>query len=260
MTKFVTALLTGVLAISSCSVTTEEPSVEMTLTEVAQPATTTMIPPTTTTIPEVEVDVPTTVGSISTTSFVDFPDPVRMFSEALGVEAVVSDLSRVSHKSDPQKGEVMWYHTDDLVGPCENGLVNMYSHLNKGEPYFNLVDDSPRDNHGKDDHGLVVGDIVNYELADGTICTYAVIEPLGTDVENVKYIEGETFIYFAKDTTVMNPILQSLLAEVGNRQIVSMWVSYGGPNADEYRPDGKHRRNNAVVFAELVSITLGGRR
>lgn len=247
-------LLMGVV-LGACSV--NQQTLESSTTPVKIDATTTLEPTsTTTTVPEVEADVVVEETTTTTTIFVDYADPVRMFSAALEEEdVVVSDKSKSEGSLDPIQGEVLWFHSDDLVGPCENGLVLMAAHLNKGEPHFNLVDDSSNDKrHGASDHGLVVGDTVSFVLTDDTVCTYSVIEPFGTSVADVSVVEGQPAIYFPKDPAVMTPVLYSLLAEVGDRPIVSLWVSYGGEAGKEFKADGRHRKYNAVVFAELTEV------
>ncbi len=250
--------LSGALLLGACTAVdvmseTLEPPVTLSTT------TTAASPPqasSTTSVPEAasELEESTTT---TTAVFVDYADPVRMFSEALDTEAVVSEESRSITLLDPLEGEVLWHRSDDLLGPCENGLIRMLSHLNKGEPHFNLVDDSAKDKHGKEDHGLVIGDTVSYVLVDNTICVYTVIEPLGIGVENVRKIEGQPAIYFPKNK--VTPIVYALLDEIGDRSVLSMWVSYGGPAANEYKPppNDKHRLHNAVVFAELTEVVRG---
>ncbi len=252
-------LLSGALLLSTCTrvdveeTTARVPEQVTTTTTVIQP-----VPATTsTTIQEVEVDLPTEESTTTTTVFVDFADPVRMFSDALGVEdVVVTTKSKKESKNYPLEGQVQWIPVGDRdVGPCENGLVMTASHLNKGEPYYNVVDDSTNDRHGKNDRGLVVGDIVSFELGDGTVCNYSVIEPLGVNLPNAKVVEGQPAIYFLKDSEIMNPILGALITIVGDRPIVSMWVSYGGPNGGEWRTLAKrNRKYNAVVFAKLIEF------
>lgn len=184
---------------------------------------------------------------------VDMADPERLISLGMGVDAAISTESRTSGVIDPFKGEVIWVPVGDRdAGPGEEGLVLMAAHLNKGEPFYNLVDDSAKDQkNGATDHGLPVGATVDFRLTDGTVCTYVVIEPLGVDIQGVETVPGQPAIYFPKQSTVMNPILNQLIAETGKRSIVMMWVSYAGPHNDEWRPNGLNRANNAVVFTDL---------
>ena len=128
----------------------------------------------------------------------------------------------------------------------------MAAHLNKGEPFSDLIDDSAKDRkNGADDRGISVGAVVDFRLADGTVCQYVVIEPLGVGIQGVETVPGQPAIYFLKQADVMNPILAQLIADVGERPIVMMWVSYAGPNNDQWKPNGRNRANNAVVFSEL---------
>ncbi len=184
---------------------------------------------------------------------VDMADPQRLVSLDLGVDAVVSVESRTPGIIDPIHGQVIWVPVGDRhAGPGEEGLVLMAAHLNNGEPFYNLIDDSDRDRkNGADDHGMSVGAAVDFELADGTTCSYLVIEPLGVGIDNVETVPGQPAIYFPKQSTVMNPILAQLIADVGQRSIVMMWASYAGPNNDQWKPNGTNRANNAVVFSEL---------
>ncbi len=217
--------------------------------------TTTAVPPTTsTTIAEVEVGVPDTT---TTTTLPDRADPVRLVSEALDVDAQITTESKSSNSNDPAAHMVQWIPIgDNRAGPGEAGLVLMAAHLNKGEPFYNLVDDSPRDSQGKSDKGLVVGDTVDFVLADDTVCRYKVVPPLGQLVDGVTRITDQPAIYFPKDGEIMNPILAELLTLADDRPLAMMWVSYGGPDANEWKANGRNRRNNAVVFSELVTCDL----
>ncbi|MCZ7532866.1 MAG: hypothetical protein M5U23_05610 [Acidimicrobiia bacterium] len=242
----VAVVLAVALVAVGCS-TAVEPTTTTTTT------TTTTVPPSTTstTIAEVEVGVPDTT---TTTTLPDRADPVRLVSEALDTDAEITTESKSSGSNNPAAGHVQWIPIgDNQAGPGEAGLVLMAAHLNKGEPFFNLVDDSPRDSQGKSDKGLVVGDTVDFILEDDTVCRYKVIPPLGQLVEGVTRITDQPAIYFPKDGEIMNPILRELLTLAGDRPLVMMWVSYGGPDANEWKPNGRNRRNNAVVFSELVS-------
>jgi len=180
-------------------------------------------------------------------------DPERLISEAMGVDVVVSTVSRTQGVIDPIQGEVIWVPVGDHdAGPGEAGLVLMAAHLNKGEPFYNLVDDSARDRkHGVDDHGLSVGAVLDFVLVDGTVCRYVVIEPFGVGIEGVETVPGQPAIYFPKQPEVMNPILAQLIADVDQLPIVMMWVSYAGPDNDQWKPNGRNRLNNAVVFSHL---------
>ncbi|GMQ98501.1 MAG: hypothetical protein BMS9Abin17_1016 [Acidimicrobiia bacterium] len=180
-------------------------------------------------------------------------DPERLISLDMGVDAAISTESQTQGLIDPIPGQVIWVPVGDRdAGPGEEGLVLMAAHLNKGEPFYNLIDDSAKDRkNGADDHGLSVGADMNFTLADGTVCRYTVIEPLGTSIQGVETVPGQPAIYFPKQVAVMNPILAQLIADVGQRPIVMMWVSYAGPDNDQWKPDGRHRANNAVVFSEL---------
>lgn len=184
---------------------------------------------------------------------VDMADPERLVSLGMGVDAMISTESRTSGVIDPIHGQVIWVPVGDRdAGPGEEGLVLLAAHLNKGEPFYNLIDDSAKDQkNGASDHGLPVGATVDFRLTDGTVCTYLVIEPLGVGIDGVETVPGQPAIYFPKQSTVMNPILNQLIVDVGQRPIVTMWVSYAGPNNDEWRPNGRNRANNAVVFTEL---------
>jgi hypothetical protein len=184
---------------------------------------------------------------------VEMADPVRLISLDMDVEAVISTESRTQGLIDPIHGQIIWVPVGDRdAGPGEQGLVLMAAHLNKGEPFYNLIDDSAKDQrNGADDRGLPVGASVDIELADGTVCSYVVIEPLGVDIEGVQTVPGQPAIYFPKQGAVMNSILAQLIADVDQRPIVMMWVSYAGPNNDEWRSNGVNRANNAVVFADL---------
>ena len=185
---------------------------------------------------------------------VDMADPQRLVSLDLGVDVVVSVESRTPGTIDPIHGQVIWVPVGDRdAGPGEEGLVLMAAHLNSGEPFYNLIDDSDRDRkNGVDDRGVSVGAVVDFVLADGTRCSYLVIEPLGVGIDNVEVVPGQPGIYFPKESTVMNPILAQLIADVGQRSIVMMWVSYAGPDNDQWKTNGRNRANNAVVFSELV--------
>jgi hypothetical protein len=194
------------------------------------------------------------VATTTTTSLpVDMAEPVRLISADLGVDVRVSTESKTEGLIDPLHGEVIWVPVGDRdAGPGEAGLVLMAAHLNVGEPFYNLVDDSADDRrNGADDHGLTLGAEIEFELADGTVCRYRVIDPLGVDFDEVEQVPGQPAIYFPKSSDVMNPILARLIKDVGERRIVMMWVSYAGPDNDEWRPNGINRANNAVVFAEL---------
>jgi hypothetical protein len=184
---------------------------------------------------------------------VDMADPERLISPGMGVDAVISTESRTQGAIDPIHGQVIWVPVGDRdAGPGEEGLVLMAAHLNTGEPFYNLVDDSAKDtNNGADDHGLSVGAAVDFTLADGTVCRYVVIEPLGVAIDGVETVPGQPAIYFPKQSEVMNPILAQLIADVGERPIVMMWVSYAGPDNDQWKPNGRNRANNAVVFSQL---------
>jgi hypothetical protein len=184
---------------------------------------------------------------------VDMADPERMMSVDMGVDAVISTESRTQGVIDPIHGQVIWVPVGDRdAGPGEEGLVLMAAHLNTGEPFHDLIDDSAKDTkNGADDHGLSVGAVVDFRLADGTVCRYVVIEPFGVDIQGVERVPGQPAIYFPKQSEVMNPILAQLIADVGQRPIVMMWVSYAGPENDQWKPNGTNRANNAVVFSQL---------
>jgi len=192
-----------------------------------------------------------------------FADPVKFTSPALGVyDARVSrdTMPDPNGMLSPLEGEVLWHQTADLTGPCEPGLVRMLTHMNPGNPGYNLIDDPKKDRHGKKDHGVKLGDEFDFVLADGTVCVYSVIEPLGLDAgsEYIKKVPDQPAIYFLKYKQVATEVIYLLLPEVGSRSIVSLWTSYGGPNADKYLDAaGIHRAYNAVVFAELVSVEKG---
>jgi hypothetical protein len=180
-------------------------------------------------------------------------NPDRLISLDMGVDVAVSTVSRTQGVIDPIQRQVMWVPVGDRgAGPGEEGLVLMAAHLNKGEPFYNLVDDSAKDRrHGADDHGISVGAAIDFGLVDGTVCRYVVIEPFGVGIEGVETVPGQPAIYFPKQPEVMNPILAQLIAGVGQRPIVMMWVSYAGPNNDQWKPNGRNRANNAVVFSQL---------
>ncbi len=184
---------------------------------------------------------------------VEMADPERLISRDMGVDVVISTESRTRGVIDPLHGQVVWVPVGDRdAGPGEEGLVLMAAHLNTGEPFYNLIDDSAKDRkNGADDHGLSVGAVIDFTLADGTVCRYIVIEPFGVDIQGVETVPGQPAIYFPKQSEVMNPILAQLIAEVGQRPIVMMWVSYAGPNNDQWKPNGTNRANNAVVFSQL---------
>jgi hypothetical protein len=180
-------------------------------------------------------------------------DPVRLISADMGVDVAVSTESRTQGVIDPIHGQVIWLPVGDRdAGPGEEGLVLVAAHLNTGEPFYHLIDDSAKDRkNGADDHGLSVGAVVEFRLADGTVCRYVVIEPFGVDIQGVRVVPGQPAIYFPKQGAVMNPILAQLIADVGRRPVVMMWVSYAGPDNDQWKPNGVNRANNAVVFSEL---------
>jgi hypothetical protein len=180
-------------------------------------------------------------------------DPERLISQDMGVDVAISTVSRKQGVIDPIQGEVIWVPVGDRdAGPGEEGLVLMAAHLNRGEPFYDLIDDSAKDRkHGADDHGISVGAVFDFRLVDGTVCRYVVIEPFGVGIQGVKTVPGQPAIYFPKQAEVMNPILAQLIADVGQRPIVMMWVSYAGPNNDQWKADGRHRANNAVVFSQL---------
>jgi len=184
---------------------------------------------------------------------VDMADPERLISLDMGVDAAISTESRTRGVIDPAHGEVMWVPIGERdAGPGEDGLVLMAAHLNKGEPFYNLIDDSAKDRkNGSADHGLSVGSAVDVRLTDGTICRYVVTEPFGVGIQQVEAVPDQPAIYFLKQETVMNPILVQLIADVGRQPIMMMWVSYAGPNNDQWKPNGRNRANNAVVFSEL---------
>lgn len=184
---------------------------------------------------------------------VDMADPERLISLDMGADAVISTESRTPGVIDPIHGQVIWVPIGDRdAGPGEEGLVLMAAHLNTGEPFYHLIDDSAKDRkNGADDHGLSVGAVVDFRLTDGTVCRYIVIEPLGVGIDGVETVPGQPAIYFPKRSAVMNLILAQLIADVGQRPIVMMWVSYAGPNNDQWKPNGTNRANNAVVFSEL---------
>jgi hypothetical protein len=192
---------------------------------------------------------------------VDMADPDRLISLAMGVDVAISTESRTQGVIDPAHGQVIWVPIGDRdAGPGEEGLVLMAAHLNKGEPFYNLIDDSAKDRkHGADDYGLSVGAVVDFRLVDGTVCRYVVIEPLGVRIQGVETVPGQPAVYFPKQAAVMNPILAQLIADVGQRPIVMMWVSYAGPNNDQWKPNGRNRANNAVVFSELDVCQAPGR-
>jgi hypothetical protein len=180
-------------------------------------------------------------------------DPERLISLDMGVDVAVSTASRTQGVIDPIHGQVIWVPVGDRdAGPGEEGLVLMAAHLNTGEPFYDLIDDSAKDRkHGVDDHGISVGAVFDFRLVDGTVCRYVVIEPFGVGIEGVETVPGQPAIYFPKQAEVMNPILAQLIADVGQRPIVMMWVSYAGPNNDQWKPNGRNRANNAVVFSQL---------
>jgi hypothetical protein len=184
---------------------------------------------------------------------VDMADPERLISLDMGVDVAVSTASRTQGVIDPIQGQVIWVPVGDRdAGPGEEGLVLMAAHLNTGEPFYDLIDDSAKDRkHGADDHGISVGAVFDFRLVDGTVCRYVVIEPFGVGIEGVETVPGQPAIYFPKQAEVMNPILAKLIADVGQRPIVMMWVSYAGPNNDQWKPNGRNRANNAVVFSQL---------
>jgi hypothetical protein len=184
---------------------------------------------------------------------VDMADPERLISLDMGVDVAVSTVSRTQGVIDPIQGQVIWVPVGDRdAGPGEEGLVLMAAHLNTGEPFYNLVDDSAKDRkHGVNDHGVSVGAVFDFRLVDGTVCRYLVIEPFGVGIEGVEAVPGQPAIYFPKQAEVMNPILAQLITDVGKRPIVMMWVSYAGPNNDQWKPNGRNRLNNAVVFSQL---------
>lgn len=183
----------------------------------------------------------------------DLPDPERMVSADLGVDVVVSTESKTAGVIDPKRGEVIWVPVGDRdAGPGEDGLVLIAAHLNVGEPFYNLIDDSSLDSrNGVDDRGITVGASIDFELTDGTVCSYLVIEPIGVGLRNVERVPDQPGIYFPKRADIMNPILAQLIDYVGDDAIAMMWVSYAGPNNDQWLPNGVNRANNAVVFAEL---------
>ena len=184
---------------------------------------------------------------------VDMADPERLISLDMGVDAAISTESRTQGVIDPFPGQVIWVPVGDRdVGPGEEGLVLLAAHLNAGEPFYNLIDDSAKDRkNGADDHGISVGTVFDFRLIDGTVCRYVVIEPFGAGIQGVETVPGQPAIYFPKQAEVMNPILAQLIADVGQRPIVMMWVSYAGPNNDQWKPNGRNRANNAVVFSQL---------
>jgi len=184
---------------------------------------------------------------------VDMADPERLISLDMGVDVAISTASRTQGVIDPIQGQVIWVPVGDRdAGPGEEGLVLMAAHLNTGEPFYNLVDDSAKDGkNGADDHGISVGAVFDFRLVDGTVCRYVVIEPFGVGIQGVETVPGQPAIYFPKQAEVMNPILAQLIADVGQRPIVMMWVSYAGPNNDQWKPNGRNRANNAVVFTQL---------
>lgn len=245
--RWVTGMLVAVIAVSAC---TGIDSVTQAQTEPDDPpafvVSPTTKPSTTTVLSDPQV-------SSTTVVWVDVADPKRLISADLGVDVVVSTESRTTGIIDPLHGEVIWVPIGDTdPGPGEEGLVLIAGHLNAGEPFYNLVDDSDDDQrNGANDHGLSVGAVIDFELADGTMCRYRVINPLGIGLGNVKQVPDQPAIYFPKASEIMNPILAGLIAETGDRPIVMMWVSYAGPDNDQWRPNGINRANNAVVFSVL---------
>ena len=251
MRWFVGLVMTGALGVAACSGAPAAVSPATAADPVEVVASTTSLATTTTAMP-FEVAVSTTVDVP-----VDRADPQRLISTGLGVDVVVSTESKTSGLIDPKPGEVIWVPVGDRdAGPGEAGLVLIAGHLNIGEPFYNLIDDSRLDRrNGVDDHGLPVGATIDFELADTTSCRYRVIEPLGTDLPNVERVPGQPAIYFPKQSDVMNPILAQLITDVDDRAIAMMWVSYAGPNNDQWRPNGTNRANNAVVFTQLETCT-----
>ena len=243
-------LMLGAVVVSSCAAASpsHEPQ-----SVVVEPVEATTSSTSTTTFASVTSQPPEPAVSTTQAPPVEMADPQRLISADLGVDVVVSTESRSTGVIDPAHGEVIWVPVGDRdPGPGEEGLVLMAAHLNVGEPFYDLVDDSAKDRkNGVDDRGLPVGAAFDFLLVDGTICRYLVIDPLGVDIDDVQTVPDQPAIYFPKTSDVMNPILAQLIAEVGQRSIVMMWVSYAGPNNDQWRPNGINRANNAVVFSEL---------
>ena len=250
----VLAISTVVAAVTaSCSGAISPEPVRLSVVDQVSTTTTSSIassrpPQTSSSVEPLELDRPT-----EEVLPVDMADPERLISLDMGVDVAISTESRAQGLIDPIPGQVIWVPVGDRdAGPGEEGLVLMAAHLNKGEPFYDLIDDSAKDRkNGADDHGLSIGAVVDFTLADGTVCRYIVIEPFGASIQGVETVPDQPAIYFPKEVTVMNPILAQLIADVGQRPIVMMWVSYAGPNNDQWKPNGRNRANNAVVFSEL---------
>lgn len=201
---------------------------------------------------EVSSETPSTTTTVP--QFVDLPEPVRMFSDDLEVKDVPVGTDEICQDGicSPPAGSVV-FKPIDLNGatPGEVGIAYVIGHVNRGEPFFNLIDDAPSDY--QDDHGLEVGDTVSFELADGQICSYGVIPPLlDESTEHVFSVPGQPAVYWDKDPNIKLVPLNELLNRYGSsgRSLLLMAVSYGGPGGDQKAAG--HRLNNGIVMAELI--------
>lgn len=196
-------------------------------------------------------------------------DPVKEYIS--GKWWPVTKESRDDLVADPPIGAALWWPLGGnfpFVGPGEKGLSKITSHLNPGNPHENTVDDSPNDEKGggESDTGLKIGDKVWFALEDLQECEYVVTEPLDTGMDDELGIfrvpvpgsdtEFQPAVYYLKDWSPDRlETLVNWVDQVGDRSVVMLIASYGGPNGTEI--SGGHRIYNSVVFAELVQCTPG---
>lgn len=234
----------------------------------ALPLVTTTTGPTPVVTTRLETIQTTTTTAAPNPAVVSAADPIAEYFSEQWWPITTESLDPLD--GDPPKGAAFWGTLGgrfEQVGPGEIGLSKITSHLNPEDPHFNLVDDSSNDKHGVDDTGVSVGDAIWFALEDLQRCEYRVIEPL--DTGNDEELEIKRIPIEGSDTdyqpAVYHPkawaselrlkATRRWVDQTGNRSIVMLVASYGGPNGDE--KNGVNRIYNAVVFAELVQCAPG---
>jgi hypothetical protein len=185
-------------------------------------------------------------------------DPLRLSSEALGVADVpvienglwadnICPDGSTRGEGDACPGTVYWWHDQNHPRPGETGVVVVGGHLNYEEPMYHLVDDQEHN----DDHSVVVGDEIEFELADQQVCTYSVTTPPDTSAYSNFAVEldGQPALYFEKaDNT---EFLAQTREIFDGRSILVLQTSFGLEEEPILRPGTQHRLYAAVAFAEL---------
>lgn len=176
---------------------------------------------------------------------VDYPDPVRLEIPSQNIAAEIDGTGPAFGRLifNPRRGRLDWWLGDNTVGPCEQGPVFILGHVTG--KFRNLVDDPAI----RGDSGVVAGDAVSIQLADGTVCLYRVVDFLSAFGEEVP---GTPARRFRKDDWAGYD-WSNVIQENGDKP--SLFLLTSGGTVFETVNNERHRVYVDVVKAVLEDIS-----